>query len=220
MARILLVLAALLWGSRLQAAEMALDLLDAPVPYTADFMLSSAKGTFHGQVWHAKGRERRDVSTTGGGQGVLIRRDTNTAHLLGLSGRWHVALSIPAAAALAGGLDSWTTERQKVREESVAGQRATRWKVQAEGPRGGFDGDIWINRDGIVVKAAGTVSSATGDDSEIQMSLSNLRVGSVDARMLEIPQGWLGFDLSQVPAERVEQAVNGLKPLLQMQGKR
>ncbi len=197
------------------AAEPALDLLDAPVAYTADFTVTSARGSYQGKVWHEQGRERREVATAGGGQGVLILRDRDLAYLLGISGKWYVGLSLRSAGAVVGGLESWQVERSRVREESVAGLRATRWKTRADGPRGGFVGEIWTSREGIVVKATGTLNSADGDDGPVEMALSNLRVGQVDRRMLELPQGWFGFDLHQVPPERVEQAVAALKPLLE-----
>jgi hypothetical protein len=197
------------------AAESALDLLDTPASYSADFTLVGPRGTYNGKVWHAKGRERRDVDTSGGGQGVLIHRDTGAAYLLGLSGKWYVGLSLQAASAFAGGLDGWRVERTRQGEDSVAGIRTTRWKARAEGPKGGFTGDIWTSRDGIVVKALGHVDKADGDDQPVNMELSRLKVGPVDARMLDLPQGWFGLDLRKMPADRVEQAIEAARPLLE-----
>ncbi|CAA7622377.1 hypothetical protein [Magnetospirillum sp. SS-4] len=202
------------------AVESAIELLDAPVSYTADFTLTGPRGTYRGKVWHAKGRERREVATSGGGQGVLIQRDTGNAYLLGLSGRWYVGLSLAAAGAFAGGLDGWTVTRTKVGDEIVGGIRATRWKARADGPKGGFSGHVWTSRDGIVVKAAGTIDKASGDDQAVEMVLSGLKVGSVDARLLELPQGWFGLDLRKLPAERVAQAIEAAKPLLEGNGGR
>jgi hypothetical protein len=210
---LLLALVLLLPGAA-GATESALDLLDTAQPYSADFTLAGSRGTYHGKVWHTRGRERRDVQTEGGGQGVLILRDQDLAYLLGLSGKWYVGLSLKAAAAFAGGLDGWSVTRAKTGDETVAGVRATRWKTSAQGPKGGFTGDIWTSRDGIVLRARGVVDNPDGDDAPVEMSLSNLKLGAVDARMLEVPQGWFGFDLKGVPADKVEQAVEGLKPLL------
>lgn len=212
-----MVLAAMVLGGgpAARADEAALDLLDAPVAYSADFTLSSPRGTYHGKVWHAHGRERREVQTSGGGQGVLILRDSDAAYLLGLSGKWYVGLSLRAAGAAAGGLESWRVERSRGRDESVAGVKTTRWKTRADGPRGGFAGDIWISRDGVVVKAVGTLVNPDGDDSPVEMTLSSLRVGQVDAAKLDVPAGWFGFDLRQVPPEGVEKAIAALKPMLE-----
>jgi hypothetical protein len=213
--RLFAILFILTWAQAARSAEPALDLLDAPVSYTAAFSVSSSRGTYHGTVWHAPGLERREVATSGGGQGVLIDRKADAAYLLGVSGKWYVGLSLRAAAGMVGGLESWRATRTKVREESVAGLKATRWKTRAEGPKGGFSGDVWTSRDGIVVKASGILSSVDGDDSPVEMTLSDVRVGAVDRQFLELPKGWFGFDLRQVPPERVAQAVESLRPLLE-----
>jgi len=205
----------LAWGLPAWAAEPALDLLDTQASYTAAFSVTSSRGTYHGRVWHAPGKERREVATAGGGQGILIDRNADTATLLGLSGKWYVGLSLRAAAGMVGGLDSWQATRTRLREEKVAGLSATRWKTRAEGPKGGFTGDIWTSREGVVVKAVGVLNSSDGDDSPVEMSLSDLRVGPVDRQMFELPKGWFGFDLRQVPPEKVVQAVESLKPLLE-----
>ena len=215
MRRLFAILFVLTWAQAARAAEAALDLLDVPVSYTAGFSITSARGTYHGTVWHAPGLERREVATSGGGQGVLIDRKADAAYLLGGSGKWYVGLSLRAAAGMAGGVDSWRATRTRIREEAVGGIRATRWKTRAEGPRGGFSGEVWTSREGIVVRAVGTLSSIDGDDTPVEMVLSDLRVGTVDARMLELPKGWFGFDLRQVPPEKVVQAVESLKPLLE-----
>lgn len=209
------VLFMLVWGLPALAAEPALDLLDVQASYTAAFSVTSSRGTYHGRVWHMPGLERREVATDGGGQGILIDRNADTAYLLGLSGKWYVGLSLRAAAGMVGGLDAWQASRTRVREENVAGLRATRWKTRAEGPKGGFTGDIWTSREGVVVKAVGVLNSADGDDSPVEMSLSDLRVGAVDRRMFDLPKGWFGFDLRQVPPDKVVQAVESLKPLLE-----
>ncbi len=215
MRHLIILLFALVWGFPATAAEPALDLLDVPVSYTAAFSVTSSRGTYHGRVWHMPGLERREVATAGGGQGLLIDRKGDSATLLGLSGKWYVGLSLRAAAGMVGGLDAWQATRTRVREENVAGLRATRWKTRAEGPKGGFIGDIWTSREGIVVKAVGTLNSADGDDSAVEMTLSDIRVGGVDPQVFDLPKGWFGFDLRQVPADKVVQAVESLKPLLE-----
>ncbi|WP_043744254.1 hypothetical protein [Paramagnetospirillum magneticum] len=203
------------WGGAALASEPALDLLDVQTSYTAAFSVTSSRGTYHGKVWHAPGLERREVATTGGGQGVLIDRKADAATLLGLSGKWYVGLSLRAAAGMVGGLDAWQASRTRIREENVAGLRATRWKTRADGPRGGFSGDIWTSREGIVVKAVGVLSSDDSDDSRVEMILSDVQVGVVDRQMFAVPKGWFGFDLRQVPPDKVVQAVEALKPMLE-----
>jgi hypothetical protein len=209
-----MLICALAAGPGARAAEPALDVLDAPVSYSADFTLTGPRGAYTGHVWHAPGSERREVATQGGGQGVLIHRDTGTAYFLGIGGKWYVSLSMEAASALIGGLQSWEIERSRIGEETVAGVRATRWRAQASGPKGGFDGEMWTSRDGIVVKAVGTVAAPGGSPSPVEMTLSRLKVGTVDSKMLEVPEGWFSLDLRKLPADRVVQAIEGMKPML------
>lgn len=210
------VVAAMLACLPARAAEKAIDLLDVPVSYTADFTVSSDRGTYSGTVWHAFGRERRDFGTAGGGQSVLLRRDTDSAYLMKPSGRWYVGLGFQAVGALAGGIDGLVVERRKLAEEKVGAIRATRYKVAATGAKGArFDGDAWFSKEGILVRADGWLSEGGGKESQVEMELSNLRVGAVDDRKFELPAGWLGMDLRAVPPDRIAQALEGIKPMLE-----
>lgn len=211
-----LVIALGLLAAPAAAAERALDLLDVPVPYTADFTVSSDKGTYSGTVWHAQGRERRDFGTQSGGQTILLRRDTDSAYLMKPANRWYVGLGFQAVGALAGGIDGLLVDRKRLRDEAVGNIRATRYKVAATGPKGGrFDGDGWFTKEDILVRAVGVLTEPSGKTSEVEMTLSDLKVGRVDERMFELPAGWLGMDLRSVPPERIAQAMEGLKPMLE-----
>lgn len=205
-------------GSAL-AAERALDLLDPPVSYTADFVVSGDKGTYRGTVWHMPGRERRDFSTKDGGQAVILRRDTDAAYLLKPGGRWYVGLGFAAVGNLAGGLDQLTVERTRQGVDTVAGLKATRYKVHGQGPKGSrFDGHAWFSTEGVMLKAEGTLTAADGRAAQVRTELSNLRLGKVDETVFTLPSGWFGMDLRSVPADRIAQAVESLKPLLEGRG--
>lgn len=214
--RSLLVLATLVAPSAAHALERALDLLDVPVSYTADFYVSSPRGTYRGSLWHAPGRERRDFDTEGGGQTLLLRRDTDAAYLMKPSGKWYVGLGFQAVGALAGGIDALSVERSRVAEETVGGIRATRYRIKASGPRNTrFDGDGWFSREGILVRAHGTVTGPDGRRQPVETALSRLKVGRIDERVFELPSGYFGMDLRSVPPERIEQAVESLRPMLE-----
>lgn len=198
------------------AAERALDLLDVPVSYTADFTVSGDKGSYRGTVWHTPGRERRDFETQGGGQTVLLRRDTDSAYLMKPSQRWYVGLGFQAVGSLAGGIDALTVERTKLRDETVGAIRATRYKVAAVGPKGTrFDGDAWFSKEGILVRALGMMTGPDGRKSDVETVLSGLKIGRVEERIFELPAGWLGMDLRSIPPEKIAQAIGNLMPMLE-----
>ncbi|CAA7625731.1 conserved exported hypothetical protein [Magnetospirillum sp. LM-5] len=198
------------------AAERALDLLDPAVSYTADFTVSSDKGTYSGLLWHQPGRERRSYMTKGGSQTILIRRDLDSAWMMKPSGKWYVGLSLRALGVIAGGIDNLTVSRTPLGDEDVNGHRTTRYRVVGQGPRGGrFDGDAWFTREGIMIKAAGTLTDPDGRHIPVQTELSRLMIGRVDPKNFELPSGWMGMDLRSVPAESLAQALESLKPLLE-----
>ncbi len=213
---ILVMVGCLLAAQTAAADETALDLLDAPVAYTAHFTVSSAGGTYHGTVWHSPGRERRDWDTAGGGQAVLLDRIGDAAYLIKPSGRWYVGFGLHAAASLAGGLDGLVVDRRRLGEETVAGMRTTRYRVTATASAGGrFDGDAWFSHNGILVKAAGMLQGPDGKATQVETSLSDVVVGPTDPAMLALPSGYFGMDLRKVKAADLVQAVNSLKPLLE-----
>jgi outer membrane lipoprotein-sorting protein len=204
------------FASPARAAENALDLLDTATAYSADFTVTSDKGTYGGRVWHQSGRERRDFETKGGSQSILIRRDLDGAWLLKPAGKWYVGLGLKAVGGLAGGVDQLIVERTRTGEDWVAGHRAVRYRVQGDGPQGGrFDGTAWFSREGIMVKAEGTLIDGGGRKSPVRTELSRLKIGRVDDKVFDLPSGWFGMDLRQVPAERIAQAIESLRPLLE-----
>jgi hypothetical protein len=216
--RVIAATAALVVGSSAaHAAELALDLLDAPVSYKANFTVSSDKGTYQGQVWHTPGKERREYATSGGSQALIVRRDTNAAYMLKPSSKWYVGLSLSAVGALAGGLDSWQVDRSREAEETVAGLKATRYKVHATGPKGRFDGNAWFSKEGILVKAAGTVFDGKTEN-EVETSLSNVKLAPVAADQFEPPAGWMAIDLKRLPADQVQSAIEGMRALYDRKG--
>lgn len=215
MRALFLALICLLSLPRAQAAENALDLLDPPVSYSAEFTLNTDKGPYRGQVWHAPGRERRQYATRSGEQVLLVRRDLDAVYLLKPAARWYVAMNLGAALTLAGSEGALSVERRLLREERVGAQAASRYRVRVTGAEGrDFEGDAWFTPKGILVRADGASTGVDGRIRRIDTTLTRLRQGPVDPALFDIPQGWLGVDLRSVPAESIKGAMKGLKPLL------
>lgn len=202
------------------ADPTALDLLDAPVSYRADFFLKveGEAGRYEGEVHHRPGRHRRDVTTAQGRQVFLFRRDSDQAVMMLPDRNWYLALSFRAVSALVGGAETMVVTRGKGVADRVAGEAVTRYPTQASSPKGGqFKGDTWFTRDGIMVKMAGVVRY-DNRDTRFETALTSLRRGPVAADVFEVPKDYKGLSLLGMDLERMGAMVEGLRRMGQGKG--
>lgn len=179
----------------LAASISAAELLDAKVDYTADFSFSSEKGTYHGTVIHAPGRERRDFDTAGGRQALLLRRDIDQAVMMWPERKWYVSTSFASVAGLVGGFDGVTLDRVARGHDTVGGEPTTRYDVTAaEGQAGAFTGRMWFTKDGILMKMAGQ-ATFSGRSMPVQMELRNLQRIKSDPAAFVLPADYKGIPL-------------------------
>jgi hypothetical protein len=204
--------AVLFWAAGAAAAPVpALDLLDAKVEYSADFYVRSDKHVYDGKVWHAPGKERRDIETAKGGQVLLLRRDLDQAIMLTPHNRTFVGLSFKAAGAFVGGLDGMMAERRRIGVSSVSGVPATRYEVTATSADGSrFTGDMWFTDDGIMMKAVGTVSHQ-GRDMMVETGLRRLKLGKVKDTLFDMPGGYSGLNLTGMKPDQMSQMLKVLQ---------
>ncbi|WP_221931029.1 hypothetical protein [Telmatospirillum sp. J64-1] len=191
-----------------KVTQPAIEILDPQISYTADFWFSDGAGNRQrGVVHHVPGRERREVTMRDGSRQVLlVRRDEGQAYLLMPNQRWYLGLGYEAAAQLAGGLETMTITRRAIGPDEVDGVPATRYEATGEGPQGRFTGDLWLSEEGILLQAAGSVT-VDGRVKTFETGLTNLRKGSVQADLFDLPDGWSGLQLRNLSPEQIEQAV-------------
>jgi hypothetical protein len=196
-------------------AELALDLLDAKVSYTATYQATDGKGEYGGRVWHQFGRERRDVEIKGGTQAVLLRRDMDDAYLINATGKWYVAVNFQAALSLVGGLDGMKVSRKSMGADMVEGQSATRYHIIASREDGRqFVGDIWVLASGVPVKVEGSESEPGGKITDVELVQFNIKVGPVAPEQMEVPTGYMGVNLKKISPENLVKTIQSIAPLL------
>ena len=202
-------------GAHANGVENLLDLLDAPVAYSASYMATDGKGTFVGKVWHEPGRERRDFATKHGDQTALLRRDQDAAFLINASAKWYVAVNFHAALALAGSMDDLVLERKKLGPDMVEGQKTIHYRLSAHSRAGReFVGDYWALASGVPVKLAGLETEPNGRATEVTLVQSDIQAGIVKGVSMDVPNGLLAVNLRKVPAENLVQTMQSLAPLL------
>ncbi len=195
--------------------EKALDLLDAPVAYSASYQASDGKGVYTGKVWHQPGKERRDFDTKGGGQSLVLRKDQDSVFLMQPSGKWYVAVGFHAAIALAGGFDAMSVTKLALGNESLNGMKTNRSHLVAKTLDGReFIGDLWALPSGVPVKVEGVESEPNGKQTRVSLVQTNIMVGHVGNDHFDPPQGYMGINLKSIPPEKLVQAIQGIMPLL------
>jgi len=177
-------------------AVSAAELLDSRQEFTADFALrTSAQGGFHGRVIHAQGRERREFEALGGPQVLLLRRDLDEATMMWPERHFYLTTSFSQASSVVGGFESIMLDRRQDGTETVAGEPCTRYAVTGSSPQGGdFHGKMWFTRDGILMRASGTVRFQ-GKESSLETSLSNLQRIRSDPSAFVRPSNYTGMPL-------------------------
>ena len=180
----------------LHAAPVGIsELLDAKIDYTADFYLISDQGRFQGSVIHAPGRERRDYDTSGGRQGLLLRRDIDQAAVLWPERKWYVSTTFQAVADLVGGFDGVTVERKADGQERISGEMTTRYQISGGSAGGGrFHGHMWFTKDGILMKMLGKVTF-NGREIPVETALSNVLRVKADGSAFVLPSDFTGVPL-------------------------
>lgn len=175
------------------------DLLDAKTDFAADFyLLSGSKGDVRGSVLHAPGRERREFDTPTGRQALLLRRDIDEATMMWPERKWFVSTSFSAAAGMAGlsgGIESVMLDRKAAGKETISGEPCARYDVNGTSEQGGeFHGRMWMTRDGILMKAAGTLNFQ-GRETKIEIGLLNLQRVAADPSAFVLPSDYKGLPL-------------------------
>jgi hypothetical protein len=165
------------------AAEL---LGDAKVPFSADRTVVVDGRSFTGRLFAAPGKQRHEQDIEGISQVILLRAD-GRGWLVVPNLKSYVEFGFAPVLAELGDAAVLSTP---VGQETVAGQKATKYRVEHTARDGTqVDGWLWRTAEGIIVKMDGTVRPRRGKPSDVQMTLGNIRKGPQDANLFELPQG-------------------------------
>lgn len=170
------------------AAGAHADTLPVPtVEYSADRIVESEAGTFDGKVYYAKDKERLETNMQGMQSVMILRRDQQLGWMLMPAQRMYQKLDLARAQQQSGSQSADTVTIEQVGADSIEGHEATKYKMlMKDGSAGGF---IWITQEGIPVKMD-MLSKSGGEKSRFTMTLKNLKIGSQDPQLFELPAGY------------------------------
>jgi hypothetical protein len=175
------------------ALAIALPAAAAPpepkVEYAADTSAETAEGVSKGRVFHASGKERREMNAGGERMATIIRQDKKVIWMLMPEQKAYMEMPLgqsPDQTDVSG----WKVEQTVIGPEELDGVKTTKSKVLSKGPRGDKMGGFWwTTADGVVVKMD-MLAIEKGSKLRLKMELKNLKVGKQDPALFEIPAGY------------------------------
>ncbi|MGE0373407.1 MAG: DUF4412 domain-containing protein [Gammaproteobacteria bacterium] len=224
------------WG--LAGAAMALE--PARVDYSADEIMETAEMSIEGRAYYSAGKSRREMLMQGMRQVMITRPDKKVMWTLMPEQRMYMEIKLGDAGAGQGDLSGYEVEQTTVGPEEVNGVMTTKSKVVVTGEKGDKMGGFWwMSDDGIVVKMD-VIAMDKGSKARIKKELRNIKIGSQDPALFEIPAGYEKMSMmnmlmggggeeagaesgsdgaeeqEQAPAEKKEKRGFGLKSIIDM----
>lgn len=191
MRQLCLVLLALLLAPAASAATLGY----AQVGFTADRMLVIDGRIYVGKIWAMPGKERHEQAIQGFEPVFLLRTDSPLAEIVLAKLKTVVQFVIPSELRLLG---SPELKKRPIGQDTVNGIATTKYAIDETVPEGRAKGTLWLSRDGIPMKLAGTFTAQKGKVSTVRWELSQVRIGPQPASLFEPPPG-----LSKLPPEAV-----------------
>jgi uncharacterized protein DUF4412 len=166
----------------------AADLPRLTVDYSADRIMETEQGTFEGKVYATKDKERSETNMKGMQSVMILRRDKQIGYMLMPAQKMYQQLDFAQAQQQSGSPSAQNqVDITEVGSDTVEGQSATKYKmIMKDGTAGGF---MWFTKDGILVKMDAVTKSGR-DKSRMTLTLKNLKIGSQDDALFEVPAGY------------------------------
>ena len=164
--------------------------------YSADSTIQSEEGTIQQRVYVTPTKERKEM-LTGSGDGAvqIFRYDNKVMWMLMPSQRMYMENSISGGPSKGNDPSQWTYEDTAVGEETLNGMKVTKYKTIATSTDGKkFGGFSWRTKEGINLKQ--DLLYKEGNDKKRMMTeLSNVKIGTQDPKLFEIPDGFTKLDM-------------------------
>jgi hypothetical protein len=181
--------------SSLPCASRAATLIDALTGFSAERTLVIDGHTYRGKIWAMPGKERHEQAILGMQPVFLLRGDSPMAEIVLTSIKTIVQVEIPAELRL---LNVAALAQHPVGRETINGIATTKYAIDKSIPEGHAEGMLWLSREGIPMRLAGTFTNAKGKASTVRWELSGVKTGPLPAALFDPPAG-----LSKLPPEAI-----------------
>ena len=168
---------------------------DARVGFSADRTLVIDGHTYIGMIWTMPGEERHEQTIHAFRPVFLLRANNPLGEVVLPQLKTIVQFVMPPELRLLG---SPAIRKHPVGQETVNGIATTKYAIDESVPEGHATGTLWLSRDGIPMKLAGSFAGKKGKVATVRWELSHVRIGPQPAALFEEPHGF-----SKLPAEAV-----------------
>lgn len=172
------------------SAASALEYANPTKSYYAESVMSQRGRTVNVKTWYTPAKVKMQIAMQNRTMEMIGDKTAKTMTMVMPSRKAYFTQAMPPG--LYGPLGKTGPGKdmkfEKVGEETIAGVKATKYKVSGKNAGGaGFDGHIWLTADNIMVRLEG--KQTRGERvSEIKMDTKVLKVGPVDPKVYEIPK--------------------------------
>jgi hypothetical protein len=182
----------LLFSSRIAAAA---GLIDAQIGFSADRILVVDGRTYQGKIWAMPGRERHEQAIQGLRPVFLLRSDSRFGEIVLAGIKTIVQFEIPLELKV---LAIPELKKNPVGPDTVNGIATTKYAIDKTVAEGHAKGTLWLSRDGIPMRLAGTFTAPKGKVSTVLWELKRVKTGPQPATLFEAPTG-----MSKLPPEAI-----------------
>jgi hypothetical protein len=176
-------------------AAGAATLGDAQIGFSADRTLVIDGRTYLGKIWTMPGRERHEQEIQGFRPVFLLRADSPLGEVVLPQLKTIVQFELPPELRILG---TPALKKHPAGQETVNGIATTKYEIDETVPEGHAAGTLWISRDGIPMKLAGSFTGQKGKVSTVSWELSHVKIGPQPLSLFELPSGF-----SKLPPEAV-----------------
>lgn len=168
---------------------------EARIGFTADRVLVIDGRSYRGKIWTMPGKERHEQAIQGFQPIFLLRADNPIGEVVVPQLHTTVQFAMPPELRL---LRSPELTKNPVGPETVNGIATTKYRIDETVPQGHAEGMLWLSRDGIPMKLAGSFTAKNGKVSTIRWELNHVKIGPQPAALFAPPEGF-----SKLPPEAV-----------------
>src|SRR5258708_20700033 len=168
---------------------------EARIGFTADRVLVIDGRSYRGKIWTMPGKERHEQAIQGFQPIFLLRADNPIGEVVVPQLHTTVQFAMPPELRL---LRSPELTKNPVGPETVNAIAPTKYRIDETVPQGHAEGMLWLSRDGIPMKLAGSFTAQNSKVSTIRWELNHVKIGPQPAALFEPPQGF-----SKLPPEAI-----------------